>query len=226
MKVSNYLLALALGVTPAIALARPAAPASSPAQQTDRDDNRGYQGNSADLQRELSQRFPNSNMGVSYQNNNTVVLTGNVPNVQSRQYAEQIVRSRIGNAQLIDQVTVNGQAMSNYPNGAYPNGTYPSGTSSTYSNGDRDRDRNSGYSNQGDRDRDNTTNQGDRDNKQGDRDRGQDADRDHRMPQSDADANRDHRDRDAYKKDNDKKHNKNKDKDKEKKDKDQDNEKR
>jgi hypothetical protein len=214
MKVSNYLLALALGVTPAIALARPAAPASSPAQQTDRDDNRGYQGNSADLQRELSQRFPNSNMGVSYQNNNTVVLTGNVPNVQSRQYAEQIVRSRIGNAQLIDQVTVNGQAMSNYPNGAYP-----SGANSTYSNGDRDRDN---TTNQGDRDRDNSY------NKQGDRDRGQDADRDHRMPQSDADANRDrdHKDRDAYKKDNDKKHNKNKDKDKDKKDKDQDNEKR
>ncbi len=223
MKNRLYVIALALGLAPGIALAQnPNYPYPSDRQQTDqdrgvqrqdRDDqqrtdqdyDRGTRRDAGNLDRMLHDRYPNSNIAVSYQDNNTVILTGTAATGHDRKDAEDFVRSQLGNARVIDQVQVTGYGRGQYPNGAYnPNGAYPN-----------DRDRDSGYNQQApdrDRDRDSGYSQ-----QPPDRDRA-DRDQDNRVPQSDVDANRTDRDRD-YAKDKDKDHHKDKDK-KHKKDKD------
>ncbi len=228
MKTRFYALALAIGLCPLCALPgmaqqpnsdqdRPVQPRMDRDDQNavrqDRDDARRdqdeHRGTDANLQNLLRQRLPNSNIAVNYQNDGTVLLTGNAVSQAERQQAENIVRSQVGNTRIVDQVTVNGYGPGNgtaygYPNGsrAYPNGTYP--------NADRDRDRTQ-QGTQQDNDRYRQDNDANRQNA--------DRDRDNRMPQSDVDSRRD-QDRDQAR-DNDKKHHKNKDKDKKhKKDKD------
>ncbi len=219
MKNQIYVIALTLGLVPGIALAQNANPYPDrqqtdqdrgmqrqdreDQQRTDQDYDRGSRQGAGNLDRLLHDRYPNSNIAVNYQDNNTVVLTGTAANGRDRKDAEDFVRSQLGNARVVDQIQVTGYGPGQYPNGGYyPNGAYnPNGT---YQNDrDHDGDRNSGY-NQQRPDRDRT-----------------DRDQDNRVPQSDVDANRTDRDRD-YARDNDKNHN-HKDKDKKhKKDKDKD----
>jgi hypothetical protein len=190
--------ALVLGLSP-LAMLAPAASAQD--RDHDRDDRQqGTWTRNNDLQNALHQRVPNSNIAVNWQNNNTVVLTGTAASDRDRQYADQLVRSQVGNARVIDQVTVNGY------NSAYRNGTYSNGypNNGTYSNGDRDRD------NRTDADRDRNRTDNDRD----DRVRRNDNDRDDQARRNDAD---DHRQMSDNDRDHDKKH---KDKDKKNKDKD------
>lgn len=184
-------LALVLGLIP-LAMFAPAAQA----QDHDRDDRQqGTWTRNNDLQNALHQRVPNSNIALNWQNNNTVVLTGTAATERDRQYADQLVRSQVGNVRVIDQVSVNGY------NSAYPNG-YPN--NGTYSNGDRDRD---------------SRTDADRDRARTDNDRARnDNDRDDQVRRNDSDRDRQQvsqNDRDHDKKNKDKK-----DKDKDKKDKD------
>lgn len=199
-------LALVLGLSPLAMLAP-----SAFAQDRDRDDRQqGTWTRNNDLQNALHQRVPNSNIAVNWQNNNTVVLTGTAATDRDRQYADQLVRSQVGNAQVIDQVTVNGYN-SAYPNGYPNNGTYSNGypNNGTYSNGDRDRDSRT----DADRDRARTDNDRARnDNDRDDQVRRNDNDRDDHRQMSD--KNRDHDKKYKNKKDKDK------DKNKDKKDKD------
>ena len=191
MKNKLCTLALVLGLSPLAMLA----PAAS-AQDRDRDDRQqGTWTRNNDLQNALHKRVPNSNIAVNWQNNNTVVLTGTAATERDRQYADQLVRSRVGNARVIDQVAVNGY------NSAYANG-YPN--NGTYSNGDRDRDRD----NKTDADRDRARTDNDRvrtDNDRDDQVRRNAADDHQQMSDNDRDHDKKHKDKDKKDKDKDKK---------------------
>jgi hypothetical protein len=186
-------LALVLGLSPLAMLAP-----SAVAQDRDRDRDDRQQGTwtrNNDLQNALHQRVPNSNIAVNWQNNNTVVLTGTAATERDRQYADQLVRSQVGNARVIDQVSVNGyNSAYGYPNnGTYSNG-YPN--NGTYSNGDRDRDRDSRI----DADRDRARTDADRnDNDRDDHAQMKDKDRDHDKKyknKKDKDKDKDKKDKD------------------------------
>jgi hypothetical protein len=240
MKNRFYTLALVFGLAPGFALAQQQGYPSYPSDQNrgvqqqpngddqngirhDRDDqrmnqdyDRGTQQNAGNLDNLLHRRYPNSNIAVNYQDNNTVVLTGTAATGHDRKDAEDFVRSQLGNARVIDQIQVTGYGREGYPTGAYnPNNGYPN---NNYPNTDRDRDRDSGYNQS-------VPQNGGNYGQQTDRDRNQqvDRDRDRQMPQSDADANRD-QDRDrTYANDKDKDKDKDKHhKDKKHKDKDKD----
>lgn len=202
--------ALVVGLSP-IAMVAPYAAAQDRdnrvQQNGDRDDqNRNGTWGTNNLQNALHQRVPNSNIAVSYQNNNTVVMTGTAATERDRQYAEQMVRSQVGNARVIDQVSVNGY------NSAYPN-SYPNNGS--YSNGDRDADRDRART---DNDRDNRTDV-DRDRARTDNDQYRNDNDQARQANGDRDrdnqqmSDKDRRYHDKKHKDKDKKNKNKKDKD-------------
>lgn len=156
-------------------------------QRTDQDRDRESRRTAGDVDRMLRDRFPNTNISVNHEDNNTVVMTGTAATGHDRKGAEDFVRSQLGSARVIDQVQVTGRGPEDRDRDTFGQQI------------DRDRDQ------RVDRDQDNRVPQGDVDNRT-DRDRDvKDRDRDH-VKDND-------KDRDKHN-DKDKKHKKDKDRDK------------